>query len=199
MTEPMGTPLLAEEEPLWMAARSLADVAGLTVRWLTGDIRSQPFYFGPVDVDDAAGLTAALVACNRAGLLTNCSQAGSVDAGDGWTLLAAVTGFMDTAAAHRLAEMVIADGRFQVQYEGQHGRLPRIPVTVRGGEPCLWFGGDGAGELVEELYGQLDEDVMADIYWSDQVTVWDPVAGRNELWGFLSTVMGQFGGEDGTR
>ncbi|MBL7261367.1 DUF6919 domain-containing protein [Paractinoplanes lichenicola] len=61
--------LLPEDRPLWRAAESLDEVAALTARWLSGGIRSQPGYGGTVDVDedDAQGLTAALIACNRAG------------------------------------------------------------------------------------------------------------------------------------
>jgi hypothetical protein len=188
-------PLLPEDRPRWEAADTLEDLAELTIAWLTGEMKSQPFYFGPVDVDEAKapGLTAALVACNRAGLLTNDSQAGFDGAGaDGarWTQLAAVTGFMHEDRAVRLAELAAADGRFNVRYDGLPRLLPRIPVTCRNGEGHTWYGGGPNAELADELYGECNPGAVDDVTWSSQVTVWDPVPGRNGLWEFLAGAAG---------
>lgn len=191
---PQDGPLLPEDRPLWEAARSLPDLAALTGRWLAGEIQSQPGYFGPVDVDEAEapGLTAALIACNRAGFLTNDSQAGFDGPGaDGahWTQLAAVTGFMYEEPAERLAELVVADGRFRIQRDTDTDQ-PGLAVTCRAGEETTWYGREIDGDTIaDELYGGCHDDAIADVFWSAQVTVWDPVAGRNELWLFLTAAV----------
>jgi hypothetical protein len=181
--------LLEEDRPQWEAARTLPELAALTVRWLTGEIRSQPGYYGPVDVDepDAPGLTAALIACNRAGFLTNDSQAGYDGSGYDdalWTQLAAVTGFLHPSPAAQLAALVAADGRFRIQHTGEP---EHIPVTCRDGVAGTWYGGETPAYVIADLYEGCGPDAINDVIASATVTVWDPIAGRNDLWEFLST------------
>jgi len=95
-------PLRREDRPLWAAAQSLPDLGGLTVRWLNGDLKSSPAYYGQVDVDEdlAPGLTDALIALNRAGFVTDQSQ-GACDDPDLYAAApweAWVMGFADDAA-----------------------------------------------------------------------------------------------------
>jgi hypothetical protein len=173
----------------WQAARTVADLAGLTVQWLRGELSCQPSYDRPVDVDeqDAPGLTTALVACNLAGWLTVDSQAG-VDDGV-WTQLAAVTGFAHSPLPERLAAAVAADGRFRVQVEiDDENKQPQIPVTWHHGQECTWYGGPNDGRRIEETFPDCADAAIDDLYWADQVTVWDPLPGRNELWAFLTQV-----------
>ncbi len=64
-----GTTLKRRDHARWQRAETLQDLADLTASWLSGDIASQPGYYGRVDVDedDAPGLTAALVASTESG------------------------------------------------------------------------------------------------------------------------------------
>jgi hypothetical protein len=93
-----GGTLTPDDRPRWAAARTLADLGELTAQWLEGRIDSQPGYYGRVDVDEdkVPGLTETLILLNRAGFLTNGSQAGFDGKGFDnarWQQLAAVTGF----------------------------------------------------------------------------------------------------------
>jgi hypothetical protein len=74
-----GTTLKRRDHARWQRAESVQDLCDLTVRWLRGEIPSQPGYYGPVDVDedDAPGLTDALMALNRIGFWSRTSQAGA--------------------------------------------------------------------------------------------------------------------------
>lgn len=196
-------PLLAEDAPTWAAAQSLLDLAELTAQWLEGRIKSQPGYYGPVDVDevDAPGITAALVACNRAGFLTNDSQAGFEGHGqDGarWTQLAAVTGFMYDEPADRLVERITADGRFLI-HRDTNGAVG-VAVTCRDGEQYTWYGRElDTDTIAEEMYGDCSDAAIIDVCCTDQVTVWDPVPGRNELWQFLAETHNAILNRDGDK
>ena len=187
----LSGPLTREDAPRWAAARSLPELAELTAQWLEGRIASQPGYYGEVDVDEdlAPGLTVTLIACNRAGFLTNSSQAGCLDEvteTGRWTQLAAVTGFAGRKLAERLAAAVAADGRFRIEHGCMELLGPGITVTWRNGRPYTRFGGRmHRTTLRNELYGGCDGLALVDVAWSQQVTVYDPEPGRNELWAWL--------------
>jgi hypothetical protein len=193
----LSEPLTREDAPKWAAAQSLPELAELTAQWLEGRIDSQPGYYGPVDVDeaDAPGLTAALIACNRAGYLTNGSQAGCLDEvteTGRWTQLAAVTGFAPYRQAQRLAGLVVADGRFRIEHGPMEAGGNGVTVTWRDGHPYTRFGGRLSRRTMrDELYGGCSRQALKDVAWSQQVTIYDPVAGRNDLWEWLHTTVGQ--------
>jgi hypothetical protein len=177
----------------WAAAASLDDLCHLTVGWLTGEIGSQPGYYGQVDVDEdqAPGLTAALIALNAAGVCTRSSQAGFVGTGaDGalWIQHAAVTGYADTDAWHQLLQAV--DGtRYHVLAHvvrpRQHRASPGVVATWRDGQPYTEFGAQlTAVEVRFDLDGAGTDAVTAAV-GALQVTVWDPTPGANTLWEHL--------------
>jgi hypothetical protein len=178
----------------WTAATTLADLCRLTVGWLTGEIAAQPGYHGPVDVDEdqAPGLTAALVALCRAGMVTRNSQAGFIGSGaDGarWVQHAAVTGYADTDAWYRLVQ-AMDDTRYQVLAHVvrplRHRGRPGVVVTWRDGRPHTEFGAQLApGQVRADLDGAGRPAVMAAVC-ALQVTIWDPTVGANTLWTHLT-------------
>mgnify|MGYP001560389005 FL=1 len=181
-------PILRRDRPLWAAAHTIDDLADLTARWLAGDIASQPSYYGPVDVDedDAAGLTETLIALNRAGYLTNNSQAGcDVIGARGWQWeqSAAVTGFAGDDTYRWLCN-VIAGTRFEILAGRCQRRGPRVTVTFTDGRPYTEFGVDGPGD-VRFLYGGCDDAAVDALVAAWQVTVYDPEIGSNDLWAHL--------------
>jgi hypothetical protein len=186
----MGT-LLREDRPVWAAARTVQDLAELTAQWLEGRLQSQPGYYGPVDVDesDAPGLTATLVAANRVGFLTNCSQCGfdGLDQqGNHWKQYAAVTGFMDREAAQRLAS-AIRDYGFAAAAPGM-GRP--ITVTWRNGSPLTSFHTGFTRRVVSsEMYSGCSRKAINAVMRAEVLTIWDPNPGRNTLWQALASVV----------
>lgn len=180
-----GGPLTRADRKRWEQARTLDDLGELTALWLEGRIDSQPGYFGRVDVDedDAPGLTAALVACNRAGYVTESSQAGHAGyVGVGaatFTQLAAVDGFASPETARR---MQIGLRRYTVvaaPVRRRPGR--RTAVTWCEDGPFTFFGGMPA-EAVEFQFDGCSREALAAVRRAWQVTVVDPEPGRNTLW-----------------
>jgi hypothetical protein len=193
------TTLRLADRSRWRAARTLQDLADLTAAWLAGEIRSQPGYYGRVDVDEdrAPGLTAALVACNRAGFLTRTSQAGYV--GPGYhgatraTVLAAVYGYTDRDTAQRLfSASVWAPTRVHVFIHpigaGRLGEDAREVSWADDRATCSFGGCVPVGYLLDEFAG-CSRHVIDALAHAWSVTVLDPEPGRNTLWAWLSEVM----------
>lgn len=189
-----GRPLVDEEDlmsdadkAVWAACATAADVRAATVRWLTGTLRSQPGYCGPVDVDedDAPGLTGTLVALNRAGVLTTQSQAAADGAGfDGahWRQVAAVQGLADDATVAWLAETVAGTG-LELAVDCW------VEVTFRDGRPFTRFGGGWSRSEVRRLrdcwtgYGVCRRSAVDELVACRWVVVFDPEFGRDDrLW-----------------
>ena len=177
----------------WADAASLADLARLTEAWLTGEVASQPGYYGPVDVDEARapGLTAALVALSRAGMVTRSSQAGYVGLGaDGaiWVQRAAVTGYASAPTWWRLRQAL--DGtRYRVLAVARrrwHQTHPGVEVTWRDGIPHTEFGGQMTARQVQDDLDGAGQAAVTAAVDALQVTIWDPGAGANILWEHLS-------------
>lgn len=191
-----GGPLHRGDRARWEAAQSLEDLGELTAGWLAGDLASQPGYYGPVDVDegDAPGLTATLVALNRAGLVTTCSQAGYE--GPGWhgqtcQQLAAVEGFARSSTVRWLRQAM--DGtEYQVVDHGCKDHVwqpgePGIDVTFLDGRPCTGFGTQTSRVgIARDFYPDLqNRQAIDDAAAGRLVVVYDPVPGRNTMWARL--------------
>lgn len=187
-------PLSRGDRGAWASAQTLADLGELTAQWLEGRIRQQPGYAGPVDVDedDAPGLTAALIACNRAGFVTSGSQAagycGYDDDGTYWVQYAAVTGYADDPTLQWLTDCLA--GPFEVCAWAAARRRPLFGwgrdedcchVTYRDGIPVTGFGRHTAGD-VADIYADCGDGAVAAAVAAWQVTVYDPEPGRNDLW-----------------
>lgn len=189
--------IAADERDVWASAQSLADLGELTARWLEGDLQSQPGYYGSVDVDedDAVGLTAALAALNRAGLVTDNSQAGHVGIGwDGahWRSRAAVTGFAaaetvqhlrDTLTGLRQPYYLIASERPRLPYRWR--RQGGLPVTWREDVPTCWFGNTLSRSDLDFSYDGVGSGALVELHAALQVAVIDLTCGRNDLWEVL--------------
>jgi hypothetical protein len=168
----------------------------LTVGWLTGQISVQPGYGGRVDVDEdvAPGLTAGLVACNRAGFLTRLSQAGVDQVTDGVRVqqLAWVSGHAGWGLAQALREAGTAAG-FEVHVWARDS-VSRV-VTAQDLQPATVDGPMSRRTVRWTLRG-VGRRAVADVLAGAQVCVADPVAGRNSLWAWLATQLPRLG--DGT-
>jgi hypothetical protein len=168
------------------------DLAELTVGWLLGDLRSQPGYYGPVDVDeqDAPGLTQALVACNRAGWLTRNSQAGVVETAKGgvrWEQLAWVAGYARRPVAQRVYWTALSRPGLlpTIWSEGACG----VCVTRLGGQPVTtdcWYGPDETRWDLDGAGAAAVDDVLDNCV---QLSVVDLDVGGNTLWPWLTDTM----------
>jgi hypothetical protein len=194
LTELSG-PLTRQDRRRWAAARTLAELGELTAQWLEGSVASQPGYYGPVDVDeqDAPGMTAVLVRLNRAGLVSNCSQAGHDgldDAGAHWRQLAAVTGFAEQTTVDQLTT-ALTGTRYQTIVwpcaSGMRNRGRGIVVTSADGRPVTRFGDQiGRYVIANEIYDGCHQDAIAAVCAALQVTLYDPQPGANDLWPTLA-------------
>jgi hypothetical protein len=182
----------------WREATSMEDLCSLTVAWLSGEIGTQPGYYGRVDVDDdlAPGMTTALIALNRMGFLTRQSQAGHDGpggyAGDDdfhWTQCAAVEGFASLSTVERL-QAALGGTRFEIRAEAT--RPPDAPfvqgqvVTHLEGSPHTWFGGRLSAEEIEFDFEGTSAAAVAAVQETLQVVIQDPTAGPNDLWSCLN-------------
>jgi hypothetical protein len=187
-----GGPLTRADRRLWRAARSLDDLCELTARWLEGRVDSQPAYYGTVDVDedDAPGLTATLTGLNRAGYLTTGSQAGYDGPGYGGARcqqMATVEGFAAQDTTGWLRQAV--DGTdYQVlehdckDHAWQRSE-PGVNVTFLDGVPVTWFGTQASrAGIARDWYPGVHREALDQVAAARQVTIYDPVPGRNTLW-----------------
>lgn len=167
------------ERRAWGSARTLAELGELVAQWLEGTLSEWPGYVGPVDVDesDAPGLTAALVALNRAGVVTYHSEAGVVvDDEDGrpaWYQCASIAGFAEWSTAERL--------RADLGAAGYHVEL--MPVRPRVGRART---GDVMIQLsrarIRRMWRWCSGEAIDALIRAAQVTVRERSPGRNELW-----------------
>ena len=191
----------------WKQARTLTELGELAARWLEGDIASQPGYrpnCGPAR--ETAGLIPTLARLNRAGYYTVGSQPGlaPTEGHDGrvWTQRAAVTGFADDdtwdrirTAVERARQLVLIAHRTPPR-----GRVWTRPRRLRGAGMAITTAGDrvhtqfGARMSLGDIEGylwELGQEGFAAVRGALQVTVIDPVWGRDDvLWSVLNTVVG---------
>jgi hypothetical protein len=172
----------------WRNATSLTDLGNVIVRWLSGELPRLPNYLAPVDVDEdiAPGITAALFTANRAGFVTDNSQGGVV-----WSptarQLAWVSGIASPGMAQRLAEQARAAG-----FEAHLWRKgdPRRTVTWDRGQPFTCDGWASPRVLHREVFPDVGPEGRAALDAAQQVSIVDPVPGRNTLWAWLAAACG---------
>lgn len=195
------TEMSDEDAELWASAQTLADIGNFTALWLEGQIASQPGYAPGCGPDpETADLIPVLAACNRAGFVTDGSQPGESCTGyDGahWDQRAAVQGLASAEVADRLSSLAGPDLLVQV-HEAPRRRFDfrtAIPVTQRAGRTYTRF---GARLPVRHLrdgwtgYGICSRDAVREVCDARQVTIVDPVWGRNDvLWATLERFAAQ--------
>lgn len=183
----------------WATARTVADLAALTARWLEGDLASQPGWepgYGPDD--ETAELVPVLALLNRAGVLTRCSQPGGVSS-DGdqsavpeWEQRATVDGYASPDLAHRLARAATAAGLMAVihpiecRWWVRGDRYAGLEMSREDGIGVTWGGRQPHRREVVGAFGQCHHDAVAALLCSVYLTVMDPVWRRNTvLWPVL--------------
>lgn len=189
-------PVPRAERKVWAEADSLADLCGLMIRWLDGELSATPGYYGSVDVDedDAPGLTDACRALNRAGFLTTCSQAGY----DGpsyedrrCTQVAVVDGYATPAMVVALRAKLFGTPYVIQEFASRWSDYgSKVPVTWVDGDAVTRFGGGlGRRQIRREWGGYVGANAVRDLCGALQVVIYDPEPGRNTLWMDLSAAL----------
>jgi hypothetical protein len=178
----------------WQAAGTLADLGALTAQWLEGTLASQPGYAANCGPDpETTDLIPTLAAVNRAGVLTAGSQPGSDGPGfDGahWRQRAAVEGIADDDMRRLLERAVAGTGLVMVTHTANRkGPVDGIVVTERAGLPYTSFGTHLGSRDLAWQYEECNPAAVAVIQRANQITLIDPVWGRNDvLWPLLDDV-----------
>ncbi len=185
-----ATGMKADERARWAKAETMADVGEATAEWLEGDLSAQPGYHGPTDTDEdlAPGMTATLAALNRAGVVTDSSQAGFDGPGHDsatWWQRASVRGFATTEAYERLDNAIAeTDGLHLGRRRSSAWALRTdVPVTFRDGEVVTDFGSRTSARQVDDQYRACPRSARDEIKAAEQFVAWDDEPGRNDrLW-----------------
>jgi hypothetical protein len=169
----------------WAGARTLAELADLTVAWLTGTTTYYPGYLAPRPAGETDGLVDRLVAMNRGGLVTSWSQPGVPSDGLG-AQRAVVAGWCSAGTLDNLNTALLWTDLVALAYPVDSGDdLDPIPVTIDSGEAFTWAAPSDLADLFERDGDAPDSAEFADAWY---VTVIDPVWGRDTL--LWDTVLG---------
>ena len=153
----------------WGTARSLADVGELTAAWLHGEIRQTPTHCGPPQ-DETIPYTDVLTAVNRAGFVTDNSQAAA--SGDWGECEAYVSGLVSKETLTRVL-----------------AALDATPLVIDGarGRDKLGNGSRRAWRDTVSFTTQRCPRAAREIRAAWHITITDPEPGRNDrLWPALS-------------
>ena len=190
----MLTNLLARRRArrVWRQATTLTHLAHLTANWLDGTLPAHITY-GPNPDPETTGITRALAAVNRAGYLTTSSQPGHPPTvghdGSVYEQRAAITGHIaDPTLLHHLVDTAERAGLTVITHTADTSTGPDWMIATRqDGQPTAAFGEHVTPvQLRADWYGVSDQ-AHAAVAAAVQVTVVDPVWGRNDvLWPALT-------------
>jgi hypothetical protein len=172
------------ERKLWRSARTLDDLGQLMARWLEGDLRHRPGYYGTTDLDTPR-LTKVCAELCRAGFVTDSSQEGGEWLIQGRSVhqRAGIGGFADDDALDALRQI----GRQHAFVVSAHrrpsltGLRRRIPVTAENWQACTWFGGQIETCHYEIGWSGISDEAYWAVLWSWHVAIIDPEWGRRGL------------------
>lgn len=183
------------ERKLWAAASTLEDLAGLTARWLEGELRSEPGFSGRPNGETDA-LIPILAQVNRAGFLTHDSQPGS-DASPGfdgaiWAQRAAVAGWIAPEHAGELVAAARDAGLIVITHDAVLKRFAwpdfsGIDVSTREGRPTCGFGNRWRKRGIEFNFYECSDAAIDAVIGAVQIAIVDPEYGaRDRLWQVLN-------------
>ncbi len=181
-----------DERRLWQEARSLQELGWLMARWLEGDLSYQPGYGGDTPDSETAGIIPTLAKLNQAGLVTDQSQPGVVDAAG--SQRAFVTGFAADALAEAVQTackhtdlVVVALPPLAPPSEAQ------IVVTLDGEDENTWLGRCMGTDRIDSYSEELAPEALAALAAAWELQIFDPVWGRNDLlWPTLERAVQDF-------
>jgi hypothetical protein len=160
----------------------MADLGGLVVAWMHGDIGGTPGHPAPADPETTPLMT-ALTTLNRNGFVTDNSQLAETVDGESWNTW--VSGFASDATLARMRNAVagtplrLTACRGRVHECGR--RFPWFPY------PSLW---QCPGKLAHGEWAGVGRQAAAELATAWWVNVEDPEPGRNDLlWPVLTAAL----------
>lgn len=181
---------ITEGKARWLSARTLIDLGELTAQWLEGRLSYNPTYGDPAP--ETSELIPVLAAVNRAGFVTHQSQPGEPRDEHGSAQRANVSGYCSPEAFARLmaaasgADLIITAAR-ALDNSPQRDFGPFFCITLDEGDEYTWDGLASSRSVLDDSYGMDCHPVAVDdLFAAWQVTLIDPVWGRNDvLWPVL--------------
>lgn len=185
-----------EERNLWARASTLAELGEVTARWAEGNIKFHPNGYDEGPDGETTGLIPALVALNRSGFVTSCSQPGVGPAwgfdNRVWWQRAAVDGYTDPDTADRLEKACEAAGLIFIN-NGRAGwrthwrnavdvtASPVNGIEIIEGSPRYVHTGFGTHMSRRAVKFDFDCYGADALLNAVQITIIDPQWGRNDL------------------
>jgi hypothetical protein len=160
----------------WAEAGSVSRLRELAARFVEGKLRARPHYFGAMVDSETEGLTGALAAINRAGLLTDNSQPGEEI--DGWAQRAWISGFATETVIDTLLAGCLDTDLLVLALPPGMAQGARVCISRDGQKESTW---SGAFEPLLELYFNGSEKLTSELVELWCVDIIDPVWGRNDL------------------
>jgi len=171
---------LEDDVAAWKAAKSVKDLGELTARWLEGDVKYQPGYFGE-PAEETIPLVEFLASVNRAGFYTTNSQPGE-PIKDWSGQRACVEGFCQEQLAKKISSALLKTDLVMIATPPGAASDVQICITIDDDKECTWVGGPTElGPIVDLYDDELDALALAALLTAWQVCIIDPVWGRNDL------------------
>lgn len=187
----------ARDRAAWRRARSFDELCALGARFVAGELAWFPGW-GAAELDvESDAIRASLVALNRAGWLTTCSQPARVDVERGLEQRAFACGFASERVARMLVGLAARDRSIRVRVE-RRGERVAGPVTVtrepaRGRAAKVARVAIGGPAIEAELMCFADDlapAMLAELARRPYVSAWDVAWGREErLWPALEQAL----------
>jgi hypothetical protein len=183
----------AADRRLLKSARTVAALGELMAGWLSGTVSGHP---GNTGADtEIEPIAQSLAVLNRAGYVTCASQPGSADPDMAYVeYRAGVEGFADKAMTATLREIARRHGLICIERDAPAWLLPwhdagGTPVTRVNGQDCTWFGAVMSRRFLRSRYSPFagcSRAALRELTARTQVTIIDPVYGRDSMWPVLA-------------
>lgn len=152
----------------WKGARTLADLGGLVIAWLHGEIQQTPGHCGP-PCDETIPLIPVLELVNRAGFVTDNSQLAETCEYGTWNTW--VSGFAPDATLARLREAIAGTPLVLAMCRSRAHDCPSLQRLLGG---CPW-------STTVSFWAARCPAVARELHRCWYVTVSDPEPGCNDL------------------
>ncbi|GGX40521.1 hypothetical protein GCM10010341_73060 [Streptomyces noursei] len=176
----------------WKDARTVADLGNAMADWLEGRIAPCPSFCDGGPDDETRHLIPTLVACNRAGYVTTCSQPGHLPTrgcdGRTYRQRAFVKGWIsDTHLLNRIRAHAKRSGITVIAIRPGGSSHPTVPVTEADGEVCAAVGfTPGHRRLIASDWRGVGSNAVRELRTATQIALVDPEWGRDTLWSALA-------------
>lgn len=177
----------------WKNATSVADLGNAMALWLSGSLRRTPTYCGSTTEEETRHLLPTLIACNRAGFVTVCSQPGQAPErgydGRMWRQRATVEGWIaDEALLGRIRGAARSAGLTMIAHGPGSRGGEWTSLTEADGEIQMAAGDyPGHRSMIASEWQGIGRHATQELRTSTHLDLIDPVWGRDTvLWPALA-------------